>query len=200
MQHHVEIERSYDAPDGAAPPDLSAVPGVAAVEVEATRRLEATYVDTADLALTRARTTLRRRVGGKDDGWHLKLPAAGADTRHEVQAPLADELPQAVRERVEQITTAELLPLVTVANARTTTLLRAEDGRVLAEVCDDRVRTMGLREGVPSLTWAEWEVELVDGDVALLDRVEAALLAAGASRLQLSSKLVRALGPLARQV
>jgi len=40
----------------------------------------------ADLRLTRSGLTLRRRRGGSDDGWHLKLPA-GADSRDEVRLP-----------------------------------------------------------------------------------------------------------------
>lgn len=197
-QHHVEIERSYDAPADASPPDLTGVDGIARTVTETTRHLEATYLDTADLALARARITLRRRVGGKDDGWHLKLPGDGADTRHEVQAPLADELPDVIRERVAQLTDAPLEPLVLVVNDRTTTLLLDADDRVLAELCDDHVTTTGLRPGVPAQAWAEWEAELVEGDVDLLDRVEQALLDAGAARLQLASKLVRAMGPLAQ--
>src|SRR4051794_15087015 len=50
-------------------------------------RLSATYYDTADLRLARARLTLRRRRGGSDAGWHLKLPA-GPDSRDEVRVPL----------------------------------------------------------------------------------------------------------------
>lgn len=202
-QTHVEIERSYETPADTPVPDLTCVDGVAAVDVEPTRHLEATYVDTADLALTRARITCRRRVGGTDDGWHLKLPGGagdGADTRRELQAPLADELPAVIADAVAQVTTEPLLPLVLVVNDRTTSLLRDADGRILAELCDDHVTTRGLRDGVPTQSWAEWECELVDGDETLLDRVEVALLAAGATRLQLASKLVRALGPLAREV
>ena len=69
--------------------------------------LVAVYYDTDALDLAANRITLRRRTGGKDDGWHLKLPD-GADRRaaleahaahltarqaqHGVLAVLADEL------------------------------------------------------------------------------------------------------------
>ena len=46
--------------------------------------LEAVYFDTEDLRLARAGVTLRRRRGGDDAGWHLKLPAGG-DSRDEVR-------------------------------------------------------------------------------------------------------------------
>jgi hypothetical protein len=45
------------------------------------------YFDTADLRLAEAGATLRRRVGGLDDGWHLKL-AVTPGVRTELQRPL----------------------------------------------------------------------------------------------------------------
>ena len=39
--------------------------------------LEAVYYDTEDLRLAQAGVTLRRRRGGDDAGWHLKLPVGG---------------------------------------------------------------------------------------------------------------------------
>src|SRR5205814_9007246 len=50
-------------------------------------QLEAEYYDTGDLRLIRAGITLRRRRGGHDAGWHLKLPV-GPDTRREIRLPL----------------------------------------------------------------------------------------------------------------
>jgi CHAD domain-containing protein len=87
-----EIERKYDA--AGAPPALDAVTsmtgvaGVAAVSRQDEQILDAVYYDTEDLRLIRAGVTLRRRTGGEDAGWHLKLPA-GADTRDEIRLPLA---------------------------------------------------------------------------------------------------------------
>ena len=49
--------------------------------------MSATYFDTEDLDLNRHKITLRRRVGGDDEGWHLKLPVR-KDTRQELHAPL----------------------------------------------------------------------------------------------------------------
>ena len=76
---HVEIERKFDVDQTFALPDLTGVPGVAEVRAPVEHALEAAYYDTADLRLARARVTLRRRTGGVDAGWHVKLPAtAGA--------------------------------------------------------------------------------------------------------------------------
>ncbi len=83
----LEIERKYAVGADFVLPDLSMVPGVAAVTGPDTYHLTAVYLDTPGLDLAAARITLRRRTGGTDAGWHLKLPA-GAETRREVHAPL----------------------------------------------------------------------------------------------------------------
>src|SRR5690349_21303557 len=80
-----ETERKYEAPSDASLPDLTEITGVATGPEEFD--LEATYFDTTDYRLARAGVTLRRRVGGDDEGWHLKLPA-GEDSRQEVRVPL----------------------------------------------------------------------------------------------------------------
>src|SRR5208337_1011316 len=88
-----EIGRKYDAsPSGTAALDavhsMIGVAGVAAVTQQDPEILDAVYYDTGDLRLIRAGVTLRRRTGGDDAGWHLKLPA-GAGTRDEIRIPLA---------------------------------------------------------------------------------------------------------------
>jgi hypothetical protein len=74
-----EIERKYDAAGVAAALDavtsMTGAAGVAAVSQHDEATLEAVYYDTEDLRLIRAGATLRRRTGGEDAGWHLKLPA-----------------------------------------------------------------------------------------------------------------------------
>src|SRR4249920_2761060 len=83
----VETERKYEAAADFTLPDLAGLAGVAAITGPRTYRLRAVYFDTADLSLAAARITLRRRTGGTDAGWHLKLPV-GVDSRREVHAPL----------------------------------------------------------------------------------------------------------------
>lgn len=98
---HLEVEKKYAADDFFELPSLTdLVAGVAdgrgavvdagspVVEGEAvSQRLAATYFDTADLRLAAAGLTLRRRTGGDDAGWHLKVPA-GTGSRSEVRLPL----------------------------------------------------------------------------------------------------------------
>lgn len=52
-------------------PELVSVPGVGGVAPPVEVERVATYYDTGDLRLLSARITLRRRLGGVDDGWHL---------------------------------------------------------------------------------------------------------------------------------
>ena len=81
MTGHLEVERKFDVDAGFALPDLGDVDGVASADAPVEHGLEAVYHDTADLRLARARVTLRRRTGGHDAGWHLKLPAAAGARR-----------------------------------------------------------------------------------------------------------------------
>ena len=74
-----EIEMKYEAGPETVLPPLEDLPRVASEAAPDEVKLEAEYYDTADLRLLRAGVTLRRRRGGKDAGWHLKLPGRAAD-------------------------------------------------------------------------------------------------------------------------
>ena len=67
-------------------------------------------------------------------------------------------------------------------------------GSVLAEVVDDRVHAERWPPGGRAAAWREWEIELVQGDVALLERVSERCETAGAQVAAHASKLERALG------
>ena len=84
---HVEVEQKYDVPGSTVVPSFDGISTVARVERHSSQSLDAVYFDTSGHDLARHRITLRRRTGGADAGWHLKLPA-GADARTEVHAPL----------------------------------------------------------------------------------------------------------------
>ena len=194
MTDHPEIEDKYDVDEDTARPDLAGLPGVAAVTPPEEHDLEATYVDTPGLALALARITLRRRTGGNDAGWHLKLP--DGDSRYEVHEPLGEAhepVPDRLRAVLGVVVRDErLLPVVTLRNRRTARRLLDGGGRVLAEVADDRVTTWTGDPTAPR-RWREWEVELVEGDPGLLGAAAEVLVAAGATRSATASKLARAL-------
>ena len=72
----LEVERKYDVGEDDELPVLESLPGVDRVGPPEDEALDAVYFDTAGLALASRGITLRRRTGGHDDGWHLKLPVA----------------------------------------------------------------------------------------------------------------------------
>ncbi|WP_329473704.1 CYTH and CHAD domain-containing protein [Streptomyces sp. NBC_01723] len=191
-----ETERKYEpatrGPGGL--PDLTGVGPIASVTEAASEKLDAVYHDTEDLRLVATSATLRRRTGGADAGWHLKLPLTG-DTREEVRAPLSDEVPQALRElALSRTRGAHLRPVVRIRSTRAVRHLRDAEGRVLAELSLDDVRADSLLPGGGRAEWSELEVELADGtDAGLLDRVEKKLRKKGVVRSDSPSKLSRAL-------
>lgn len=198
MSSHREIERTYDPPADAQLPDLTRLDGVLVADSIPEIELEATYFDTPGLDLLASRVTLRRRTGGGDEGWHLKLPA-GSDTREEIQLPLSrarHQPPKALRDLVLALTRgAELTPVATLHTRRTVTLLR--DGiEVLAEVSDDRVNAHRTLAGDEPrlLSWREWEVELVEGGPGLLEAADELLAEAGARVATVQTKLGRVIG------
>lgn len=193
LQTHAEVERKFEVDDAFAVPELSAVEGVGGLGPTVELALDSVYVDTADLRLAAAGITLRRRTGGTDAGWHLKLPVAD-DERLELQAPLGSgrrppvALLREVRSRVRD---APLSTVATIRTARVVHRLLADTGEVLAEICDDRVSAATADE--PERRWREVEVELVAGGRGLLSAVGTALFAAGAHPARTRSKLGRAL-------
>lgn len=191
-----EIERKYEATAETRLPDLTGVAGVSAVTHHGVTELDAVYYDTADLRLAADSLTLRRRTGGADEGWHLKLPVAPG-VRDEIRAPLADALPHSLagllRSRVRG---ADVLPVVRLLSARDVHHLLDEDGAFLAELSVDEVLAERLTEHGRGTTaaWTEIEVELADdGDPAFLDAVEKRLRKAGVRPSASASKLARAL-------
>ena len=197
----VEIERKYDVEADAQHPTLVGVGAVAVQGEPVWNELVATYFDTADLTLARNRTAVRVRRGGHDAGWHIKEPAE--EGRTELHWPLTDDdaPPAELREHLRPLIGDEpLVPIARVTNQRDSVLLQDAAGFDLAELTDDHVRSENLRTGSRD-AWREWEVELLSGApdsrerrTALLDGIEAELLAAGARPSASASKLQRALG------
>ncbi len=193
---HDEVERKYAVGITASVPDLREVEGVAEVRRGEGDELVATYFDTESLELLRRGSTVRRRVGGSDEGWHLKQPG-GRDTRRETHLPLGravHTVPKPLREAAgADGKGVPLVPVATVTTRRTEHALVGPDDKVLAVLAEDDVHAERLLPPRIRQHWREWEVELVDGDRDLLDRVEAALLRVGATPAAVSSKVARAL-------
>jgi CHAD domain-containing protein len=143
---------------------------------------------------------LRRRTGGLDAGWHLKLPA-GPDARTEVREPLGSDAPDRVPAALLDVVLAIVRdrpvgPVARISTTRQIQLLRGADDAIIAEFCDDQVTAGRGAEGdTAEQRWREWELELVgDGANAdLMDRVCGRLLDAGAKPASRGSKLARVL-------
>jgi CHAD domain-containing protein len=156
--------------------------------------LVATYFDTEDLRLTAQKITLRRRTGGEDEGWHLKVPA-GPDAKKELRVPLGEshEVPGRLAGLVAaHVRGVELKEVATLATTRTVVKLLDAKGVMLAEIADDLVtgQNVGSAE---SVSWRELEVELGEGSRELLRSVGDRLMAAGAVPSTSSSKVGRVL-------
>jgi inorganic triphosphatase YgiF len=200
MAEHLEIERKFDVGAGFTLPDLATVPGLAAVSEPVTHHLSATYYDTPGNRLAASKITLRRRTGGPDEGWHLKLPA-GQYARREIHAPLAagDEarVPEELASQVAEASGGlPLAPIAFLDTERTVRTLLNAAGRVLAEVADDVVTARRDGSDGGSLRWREVEVELsADSAEArlVLDGTARLLLAAGAVPAAKGSKLAKVL-------
>jgi hypothetical protein len=190
----MEIEQKFDVDTGFERPSFGGLPGVSAAE-PVLYHLSATYFDTSDGRLAASKITLRRRTGGTDEGWHLKLPA-GSGARREVHAPLGTaerEVPEALAARVADVTgRAPLAPIATLDTQRTVVTLTGSGGRVVAEIADDTVTARRLPAG-KHLRWREIEVEVPTADPALQRAAADVLFAAGARPAGHGSKLARVL-------
>jgi CHAD domain-containing protein len=196
---HTEVERKFDVNATAVSPSFDGLAAVTRVEVLPPESLDAVYFDTAGHDLARHKITLRRRTGGTDAGWHLKLPA-GPDARTEVRLPLGagdEEVPTDLLDVVLAIVRDR--PLAPVARITTTRhihllygdLLSGDQGPI-AEFCDDHVSAWAA--GGDEQDWREWELELLGSDDSgLLDRLSNRLLDAGAVPAGHGSKLARVL-------
>lgn len=200
---HREVERKLRVHGLFDVPDLVGDGLVGAVRESEPFVMHAVYHDTDSLALFRWGVTLRRREGGSDEGWHMKLPVAGADgsARDELRLPLdagaVGQVPGALVEVVAPLLREQPLhPVVTLSTERTKRVLAGTDGRDLVELVDDTVSV--LRDGRIVSVFRELEVEAIDADdpdaLELLDVVVGRLVALGGEPSTVS-KAAAALGP-----
>jgi CHAD domain-containing protein len=216
----VEIERKYDVDGQSSLPRLNGVGGVAQVRYRPPMALEAVYFDTADRDLSANSVTLRRRTGGTDAGWHVKI--GKGDRRLELQSPLdgdgsvdvvsspeAVSVPDRILDLVQvHVRGKDLQPIARLNTLRSVVDLMDGQGRRLAEVSDDQVAAMAVGRRAASRVqhWREWEVEVVDADLVdaavgttdiFLDAVGSVLEGAGAQHSKAGSKVEKVVGKAA---
>jgi CHAD domain-containing protein len=205
---HLEVERKFDVVESTVSPSFEGLSLVTRVERSPSQELDAVYFDTPKHDLASHHVTLRRRTGGADAGWHLKLPA-GDDARTEVRAPLGDgddgdhgTVPESLRDVVLAIVRDRpLRPVARIRTRRTVDVLYGTNGSRLAEFSDDEVTAWATdvddtEPGVAEQQWREWELELAEGvdpGPDLMDRLANRLLDAGAEPAGHGSKLARVL-------
>ena len=203
---YLEVERKFDVGESTQPPSFAGIADIVRVDRPEAQALDAVYFDTPARDLASKRITLRRRTGGVDAGWHLKLPA-GPDARTEVRAPLSAANGSA--NGAQQDVPTELLdvvlaivrdrpvsPVARISTRREVHLLYGADDAVLAEFCDDQVTAgQGTDGTIAEQRWREWELELVgpEATTELMDKLSDRLLSAGATPARSGSKLARVL-------
>ena len=200
---HLETEQKYDADAGFVLPNLGGLPELGGRRIAEPKRiyLSATYFDTEDFDLLKHKVTLRRRVGGDDEGWHLKLPVR-QDTRQELHAPLGEGtdggVPARLASQVEEITAGKHLhPVAILDTERTVVRVPGPPADAQVEVADDKVTATRFDQADRGpMTWREIEVEVLSAGSAaagLLETVGRALREAGARPSASGSKLSRVL-------
>ncbi|ONH28657.1 CYTH and CHAD domain-containing protein [Pseudofrankia asymbiotica] len=203
-RQHREVETKFDVDSTFVLPPLERVDEVTPAGAPTEHRLDAVYYDTEDLRLARNKITLRRREGGHDAGWHLKLPAGGAG-RDEISRPLGAGTPDGsdsdstVPGDLADIVLATtrgrpLNPVARIQTVRRAVTLRDAAGRPRAEVADDTVRAQTLGAATTLSQWRELEVEALGDDLDVLPATATVLLRAGARPATGPSKLARTLG------
>jgi len=201
---HREVELKFRVHPLFTLPDLSGLSS--RVEKQPPINLVAVYHDTEALSLFRWQVTMRRREGGLDAGWHLKLPVPDTHegVRDELHAPLSAGLVgQVPAELVDIIAPLiqdqALAPVVELRTQRTPHIFYSSEGLALIELVDDTVQVLDDAGAIVSI-FREIEVELQahDSQSARNTMTAAcdALLAAGALPGSVS-KAASALGPRA---
>jgi inorganic triphosphatase YgiF len=179
-------------PDWVLPKVADLVPDGGRLDQEV-RRLENTYFDTRGAGLRLFGVTLRRRIGGSETGWQLKVPHGTA--RIELQSRSRGKtLPPALAEGVAGLLAGEKLDSVAwLVTIRAAYRVLDAKGELVLELADDQVES-GPADGE---SWREVEVELGPaGKKKDLKRAGKLLRAAGATSSATRTKLDRALGPM----
>jgi len=159
------------------------------------RKLDSTYFDTPDAGLRLFGITLRRRVGGSETGWQLKVPSGTARTELGSSWP-TKTLPLPLAKGVQGLLVGESLDAVaSIVTTRTAFRLLNVDDELVLEIADDQVEAGPSNGASTRHAWREVEADLGPaGKKKDLKRACKLLRAAGATPSTSRTKLDRALG------
>ena len=192
MRRHREREVTFEVKRSWRMPDLSRLAPRGELVQASTDELRAVYYDTKERTLQRLGVTLRRRTGGADAGWHLKVADGAARTEFQSQAR-SERIPESLTRRVAGVLAGqELREVATITTTRCASRLLDEHGVLLAEVADDRVFGAGIGDVATPERWREVEVELGPaGSEELLTKITKVFRKADAQPAPLQRKLDR---------
>lgn len=159
MRKYEEREDKFDVePDWVMPQLTPLVPDGGRLDQDQ-RTLISTYFDTADAALRLFGVTLRRRIGGSDTGWQLKVPTG--TSRTELQSGARTKtVPGALAEAVSGLLAGDAVaPVATVHTQRTAYRVLDADDQLVLEVADDQVESAVAGADLPARTWRQVEIE-----------------------------------------
>ena len=139
MRMIIEQEDKYEVDSDWVMPQLTELLPDGGRLDEKVQKLDNTYFDTPRAGLRLFGITLRRRVGGTDTGWQLKIPSGTARTELQSGWP-TKTLPPALEEGVQGLLAGEDLDAVaTIATTRTAYRLLNAEGEPVLEIADDQV-------------------------------------------------------------
>ena len=199
----VEREIKIGVPTDFVLPDLTGADGLRAVD-RGVHVLSTTYWDTDSLELLKSRRGLRYRTTDGGDGiWTLKAKTrrdglALVREETEIEGPAQPPPPQAIRLIGGDVDPAALHPVAQLHAERRVVEL-VDDAGVWAEVADDSVAVLDGEREVHRFREIEVEMRGRD-DGARAGSVVERLRTAGGGEPEASSKYVRALRALGRDV
>ena len=195
MRTYAEREEKFDVDQDWSMPELSALVPDGGSLVRGVRDLDSTYFDTVDAGLRVFGVTLRRRIGGSEAGWQLKVPHG--TSRTELQSgSRSKSVPKALAEAAKGLLAGDsVAPVATVVTTRKTYRIVDGDGRLVMEIADDAVHSVPADSELPVRRWRQVEVEPGPaGTEKSLKKSGKLLRDAGAESSASRNKLDQALG------
>ena len=197
MRTYVETEDKFDVDEDWELPEVAVLVPEGGRLVQDVRTLDSTYFDTPAAGLRLFGVTMRRRVGGSDTGWQMKVP--NGTSRTELQSRSRSKtVPHALVNAMSGLLAGESVAAVaTLVTTRTTYSIFDADDQLVVEIADDRVRSGPADGELPVRSWRQVEVELGPGGTKkTLKKCGKVLRAAGATASNSRNKLDQALGGL----